>query len=89
MTAFLFSPNSRKTLSSYVIGDTSILGEISLNSMKDVESLTAPSELKSESSSSTFQGGIDYFICNRPGKGPMLFRNEDQALLKPKIGFPL
>ena len=52
-------------LFSYVIGDTSILGEIGLNSMEDVESLTAPPELKSESSSSTFQGGIDYFICTR------------------------
>ena len=57
--------------------------------MKYVESLTAPPELKSESSSSTFQGGINYFIYTQPGKGPMLFRNEDQALLKPKTGFPL
>lgn len=86
---FYFPPDSSKTLSSYVIGDTSILGEIGVDSMKDVESLTAPPELKSESSSSTFPGSIDYFICTRPGKGPILFRNEDQALLNPKTGFPL
>ena len=68
MNTFLFSPDSSKTLSSYVIGDTSIRGEIGLNSMKDVKSLTAPLELKSESRSSTFQG-LDLSWCKAPKVG--------------------
>ncbi|KAH9299186.1 hypothetical protein KI387_030868, partial [Taxus chinensis] len=86
---YYFPPDSSKPLSSYVIGDTSILGEIGLKSMGDVESLTAPPELQKGSRHPTFPGAVDYFICTRPGKGPILFRNEDQALLNPKTGFPL
>lgn len=47
---FYFPPDSSKTLSIYVIDDTSILGEISMDLMKDVKSLTTPLDLKSESS---------------------------------------
>lgn len=86
---YYFPPDSSKSLSSYVIGDTSILGEIGLKSMVDIESLTAPPELQKGSSHPTYPGVIDYFICTRPGKGPILFRNEDQALLNPKTGLPL
>ena len=86
---YYFPPDSSKELSSYVIGDTSILGEIGVKSMKDVESLTAPPEFKSQNSSSIHPGAVDYFICTRPGKGPVVLRNEDQALLNNTTGFPL
>ncbi|KAH9320435.1 hypothetical protein KI387_015074 [Taxus chinensis] len=43
---YYFPPDSSKSLSSYVMGDTSILGEIDLKSIQDVESLTAPPELQ-------------------------------------------
>ena len=53
--------------------------------MKDVDSLPAPPEIKE---APRFKGDVSYFICTRPGRGPVLLSDESQALLNHRTGMP-
>lgn len=75
-------------LFSYVIGDKSILQDARVNEMKDVEVLPPPPETKDQIPAQKQRGAVSYFICTRPGKGPMLLSGESEALLNPETGLP-
>ncbi|KAJ6717506.1 DIPHOSPHOMEVALONATE DECARBOXYLASE [Salix purpurea] len=82
---FCFPPNSDADLDSYVIGDKSILKDAGIEDMKDVEALSPPPEIKNAERS---KGEVSYFICTKPGRGPVLLADESQALLHPETGLP-
>lgn len=73
---------------SYIIGDKSILQDAGLEGMKDVEGLPPPPEIKDGIPHQKYKGDVSYFICTRPGRGPVLLSNKNQALLNPENGFP-
>ncbi|KAK2973934.1 hypothetical protein RJ640_001402 [Escallonia rubra] len=85
---FHFPPNSDTDLNSYVIGDKSILQDAGVQDMKDVEALPPPPEIKDKVPSQKCKGDVSYFICTRPGRGPVLLSDESQALLNPATGLP-
>lgn len=85
---FHFPPNADTDLNSYVIGDKSILQDVGVKDMKDVEALPPPPEIKDNIPAQKFKGDVSYFICTRPGKGPVVLSDESQALLCPKTGMP-
>ncbi|KAK1300478.1 hypothetical protein QJS10_CPB13g01602 [Acorus calamus] len=85
---FYFPPPSEKELDSYVLGDTSILQEAGLHSKKDIEALLPPAEAKTNAPPQKYTGDINYFICTRPGSGPVLLSGDDQALLNAETGLP-
>ncbi|XP_050210611.1 diphosphomevalonate decarboxylase MVD2, peroxisomal [Mercurialis annua] len=82
---YYFPPDSNTDLNSYVIGDKSILKDAGIEELKDVEALPAPPEIKD---APRFRGDVSYFICTRPGRGPVLLADESQALLNPVTGLP-
>ncbi|KAG6760481.1 hypothetical protein POTOM_037004 [Populus tomentosa] len=82
---FYFPPSSDADLNSYVIGDKSILKDAGIEDMKDVEALSPPPEIKNAQRS---KGDVSYFICTKPGRGPVLLSDESQALLHPETGLP-
>ncbi|KAL7215360.1 hypothetical protein ACSBR1_027515 [Camellia fascicularis] len=84
---FHFPPHPDTDLNSYVLGDTSILQDVGIQDMKDVEALSPPPETKDDIAQK-YKGDVSYFICTRPGKGPVLLSNEGQALLNPETGLP-
>lgn len=75
-------------LSSYVIGDKSILKDAGIQDIKDVDALPPPPEIKDKIPAQKYKGEISYFICTRPGRGPVLLTDESQALLNPETGLP-
>ncbi|KAD7479938.1 hypothetical protein E3N88_03074 [Mikania micrantha] len=84
-----FPPQSDTDLDSYVIGDKSILKDAGIKDMKDVEALTPPPEVKDSTSlTQKSKGDVNYFICTRPGGGPVVLSDETQALLDPLTGLP-
>ncbi|KAK4367159.1 hypothetical protein RND71_015039 [Anisodus tanguticus] len=85
---FHFPPNSDTDLNSYVIGDKSILKDAGIQDIKDVEALPPPPEIKDKVPAQKYKGEISYFICTRPGRGPVLLTDESQALLNPETGLP-
>ncbi|KAF5948083.1 hypothetical protein HYC85_014040 [Camellia sinensis] len=84
---FHFPPHPDTDLKSYVLGDTSILQDVGIQDMKDVEALSPPPETKDDIAQK-YKGDVSYFICTRPGKGPVLLSDEGQALLNPETGLP-
>nr|AFJ74330.1 mevalonate diphosphate decarboxylase [Hevea brasiliensis] len=82
---FYFPPNSDTELNSYVLGDKSILKDAGIEDLKDVEALPPPPEIKD---APRYKGDVSYFICTRPGRGPVLLSDESQALLSPETGLP-
>ena len=56
--------------------------------MKDVEALTAPPEVKDKIPTQKSKGDVSYFICTRPGGGPVVLSDETHALLDPLTGLP-
>ncbi|KAH9625278.1 hypothetical protein KSS87_023530 [Heliosperma pusillum] len=66
---FYFPPGADADLNSYLIGDKSILEDAGVKEMKDVESLPSP---PGEISSQKYAGDVNYFICTRPGRGPIV-----------------
>ncbi|KAL2548977.1 GHMP kinase family protein [Forsythia ovata] len=85
---FYFPPNSDTDLNSYVIGDKTILQDAGIQDMKDVEALAPPPEIKDNIPTHKYKGDVSYFICTRPGRGPVLLTDGSQALLDPKTGLP-
>nr|AUZ98392.1 diphosphomevalonate decarboxylase [Trachyspermum ammi] len=84
---FHFPPHSDTDLNSYVIGDKSILQDVGVRDMKDVENLPAPPEIKDNIPAQKSKGEVSYFICTRPGRGPTVL-SDSQALLNPETGLP-
>lgn len=72
---------------SYVLGDNSILHDAGVQSAKDIEALQPPPETKDKIPFQRSAGELSYFICTRPGRGPMLLTEED-ALISSETGFP-
>ncbi|XP_010244659.1 PREDICTED: diphosphomevalonate decarboxylase MVD2-like [Nelumbo nucifera] len=85
---FYFPPPPATELTSYVLGDKSILKDAGLEMRKDVEALSPPPETKDNIPSQKYAGDVSYFICTRPGRGPVLLADESQALLHPETGLP-
>ncbi|KAG5533049.1 hypothetical protein RHGRI_027325 [Rhododendron griersonianum] len=85
---FFFPPHSDADLSSYVIGDKSILQDAGVKDMKDVEALPPPPEVSDKIPAQQYKGDVSYFICTRPGKGPVVLCDESKALLNPETGYP-
>ncbi|KAB1993195.1 hypothetical protein ES319_D13G012800v1 [Gossypium barbadense] len=82
---FYFPPKSDTDLDSYLLGDKTILKDAGLEGLKDVEALSPPPE---NGSAQKYPGDVSYFICTRPGKGPILLSNDKLALLDPETGLP-
>ncbi|KAF8021816.1 hypothetical protein BT93_G2069 [Corymbia citriodora subsp. variegata] len=85
---YYFPPNPDTDLSSYILGDKSILKDAGLENIDDVEKLPVPPEIRDKVPAQRFRGNINYFICTRPGPGPVLLSDQGQALLDPVTGFP-
>ncbi|KAI6676637.1 hypothetical protein NL676_037433 [Syzygium grande] len=64
---YYFPPNPDTDLSSYILGDKSILKDAGLENINDVEKLPAPPEIRDKVPALRFRGNISYFICTRPG----------------------
>ncbi|KAL7147162.1 hypothetical protein ABFS83_06G089400 [Erythranthe nasuta] len=84
---FLFPPQSDTDLDSYVIGDKTILKDAGIHEMKDVEALAPPPELK-ENAPTRNRGDVSYFICTRPGRGPVVLTDESRSLINSETGLP-
>ncbi|KAM3685125.1 hypothetical protein ACJW31_11G094600 [Castanea mollissima] len=85
---FHFPPNADTDLNSYIIGDKSILQDAGIQKKEDVDALPPPSNIKDDIPSHKFRGDVSYFICTRPGRGPVLLSDKSQALLNPETGLP-
>ncbi|KAH6813563.1 GHMP kinase family protein [Perilla frutescens var. frutescens] len=85
---FHFPPQSDADLDSYVIGDKTILKDAGIQDIKDIEALTPPPEIKENASSQRFRGDVSYFICTRPGRGPIVLTDESKSLINPETGLP-
>ncbi|XP_075644597.1 diphosphomevalonate decarboxylase 2-like [Castanea sativa] len=85
---FHFPPNADTDLNSYIIGDKSILQDAGIQKKEDVDALPPPSKIKDDIPSHKFRGDVSYFICTRPGRGPVLLSDKSQALLNPETGLP-
>lgn len=85
---FHFPPGADTDLNSYVIGDQSILQDAGIKEMNDVESLAPPPETKDGIATEKRTGDVSYFICTKPGHGPLVLADESKALLDPESGLP-
>ncbi|OAY75086.1 Diphosphomevalonate decarboxylase, partial [Ananas comosus] len=85
---FYFPPPQDTDLTSYILGDKSILQEAGLQSVEGIEALPPPPESKDKVPHKKFAGDISYFICTRIGSGPKLLADENQALIDPVNGLP-
>ncbi|KAM5550647.1 hypothetical protein ABKV19_027143 [Rosa sericea] len=80
---YTFPPNSDADLNSFVLGDKSILKDAGINAPEDIATLPPPPEIKGQQ----FKGDVSYFICTRPGRGPVVLSDETH-LLNPETGLP-
>ncbi|XP_030966717.1 diphosphomevalonate decarboxylase 2-like [Quercus lobata] len=85
---FHFPPNADTDLNSYIIGDKSILQDAGIQGKEDLDALPPPFETKDNIPSHKLRGDVSYFICTRPGRGPVLLSDKSQALLNPETGLP-
>ncbi|GER53146.1 mevalonate diphosphate decarboxylase [Striga asiatica] len=86
---FYFPPQSDTDLNSYVIGDKTILKDARIHEMKDVDALSPPPEIKDNNLSTHKNiGDVSYFICTRPGRGPIVLTDQSQSLINPETGLP-
>ena len=70
------------------MGDNSILKEAGLDGENSVENLQPPPEIKDNIGTQDQKGEVSYFICTRPGRGPVVLPDQTQALLDPETGLP-
>ncbi|KAK9698694.1 hypothetical protein RND81_08G124400 [Saponaria officinalis] len=82
---FYFPPGADVELDSYLIGDKSILNDAGIKDLKDVELLPPP---VGDISNQQYGGDVSYFICTKPGRGPVVLGDESEALLCPLTGLP-
>lgn len=73
---------------SYILGDKSILKDAGIQGINDVEALPPPPEIKDKAPAQRNGGEVSYFICTRPGRGPLLLCDESLALLDHSTGLP-
>ena len=59
-----------------------------INGIQDVEALPPPPEIKDNIPPQKYKGDVSYFICTRPGRGPVLLSDSSQALLNGETGLP-
>nr|AZB52797.1 mevalonate diphosphate decarboxylase [Centranthera grandiflora] len=86
---FYFPPQSDIDLNNYVIGDKTILKDAGIHEMKDVDALPPPPEIKDTNlSTHRNRGEVTYFICTRPGSGPVVLTDQNQSLINPETGLP-
>ncbi|KAB1225406.1 Diphosphomevalonate decarboxylase [Morella rubra] len=85
---FYFPPSSAADLDSYILGDKSILKDAGVQGINDVEGLPPPPEIKGNIPLKKCKGDVSYFICTRPGRGPVLLSDKSQVLLNPETGLP-
>ncbi|KAI6669300.1 hypothetical protein NL676_004185 [Syzygium grande] len=85
---YYFPPSADTDMNSYVIGDKSILKDAGIQGIDDVEALPPPPEIKDKIPAQKNRGEVSYFICTRPGRGPVVLSDESQALIDPKTGLP-
>ncbi|KAH0864980.1 hypothetical protein HID58_082191 [Brassica napus] len=85
---YYFPPKSDTDMKSYVVGDNSILKEAGLDGENSVENLQPPPEIKDNIGTQDQKGEVSYFICTRPGRGPVVLPDQTQALLDPETGLP-
>ncbi|KAF8395385.1 hypothetical protein HHK36_019331 [Tetracentron sinense] len=83
---FYFPPHPDTELDSYVQGNKSALQDAGIEAIEDVEALQPPPEIKDSIPSQKYEGDVSYFICTRPGRGPVLLADENLALLLPTTG---
>ncbi|KAL6125502.1 hypothetical protein ACLB2K_073559 [Fragaria x ananassa] len=81
---YTFPPNSDADLNSFVLGDKSILKDAGINCPEDISTLPPPPEIKGQQ----YKGDVSYFICTRPGRGPVVLSDETKFLLNPETGMP-
>uniref|UniRef100_A0A1J3FWK3 Diphosphomevalonate decarboxylase n=1 Tax=Noccaea caerulescens TaxID=107243 RepID=A0A1J3FWK3_NOCCA len=79
---YCFPPKPDADMKSYVLGDKSIVKEAGL------EGGEVPQEIKDKIGNQDEKGEVSYFICSRPGKGPIVLQDQTQALLSPQTGLP-
>ncbi|PKA47772.1 diphosphomevalonate decarboxylase [Apostasia shenzhenica] len=85
---FYFPPPPENEMSSYVLGDKTILQEAGIQSLNDIKALRPPPEVNNEASTRRYPGDVSYFICTRPGKGALVLEEEDEALIDTQTGLP-
>lgn len=85
---YYFPPNPETDMNSYVLGDKSILKDAGIQGIDDVEALPPPPEIKDKIPAQKNRGEVSYFICTRPGRGPVVLSDESQGLIDPKTGLP-
>uniref|UniRef100_A0A1J3IBG6 Diphosphomevalonate decarboxylase n=1 Tax=Noccaea caerulescens TaxID=107243 RepID=A0A1J3IBG6_NOCCA len=79
---YCFPPKPDTDTKSYVLGDKSIVKEAGLGGGE------VPQEIKDKIGNQDQKGEVSYFICSRPGKGPVVLQDQTQALLNPQTGLP-
>ncbi|ONK71252.1 uncharacterized protein A4U43_C04F6490 [Asparagus officinalis] len=84
---FFFPPPPDTELNSYVLGDKSILHEAGVESVKDIEALQPPPEIKDKLPQRS-AGDLSYFICTRSGRGPTVLSEEEHSLISSETGLP-
>lgn len=75
-------------MGSYVHGDKSILKNAGIQGINDVKALSPPPEIKNKVPARSYVGEVSYFICTRPGRGPVLLSGESSLFLTRLQGFP-
>ncbi|KAK6933542.1 GHMP kinase N-terminal domain [Dillenia turbinata] len=85
---FYFPPTPETDLNNFILGDKSILQDAGIKEMKDIDALSSPPEIKDNANVPKYRGEVSYFICTRPGRGPVELADASQALLNPETGLP-
>lgn len=70
----------------YVHGDQSILESAGVNSLKDIDSLSAPAEVAGIPNLQRIPGEVDYLICTNVGKGAYVLGEQGANLIDPVSG---
>ncbi|KAL9270372.1 Diphosphomevalonate decarboxylase MVD2, peroxisomal-like protein [Drosera capensis] len=88
---FYYPPGDGIDIDSYLLGDKTILQDAGIKDTKDVEALPQPLSVpgaKENGPAQKYVGDVSYFICTRPGHGPVVLPDTSQALIDPNTGMP-
>ncbi|XP_024375996.1 diphosphomevalonate decarboxylase MVD2, peroxisomal [Physcomitrium patens] len=83
---YQFPPSADTDISRYVHGDQSILESAGVNSLKDIDSLSAPAEVAGIPNLQRIPGEVDYLICTNVGKGAYVLGEQGANLIDPVSG---